>query len=129
MARRRALPRSPGERLRDLLYDARLSQRGASAKLGISSSSMTQYCNDHRPVPRMLWFALRWLEHEEIERRLAQAQADQNAPREAESGRRYPRHRGRARNFHGDPSPAPEPDAVQHGDHSLPSALPSDASD
>jgi DNA transposition AAA+ family ATPase len=45
-------------KLRKLLDDAGLSQRGAARELGIDERTMRRYCAGELPVPRVVWLAL-----------------------------------------------------------------------
>lgn len=49
---------SDAQRLRQLLSQLSLSQRGAAAELGANPRDMRYWCSGERPVPRMVVLAL-----------------------------------------------------------------------
>lgn len=49
---------SDADRLRKLLSDAGLSQRGAARQLDIDERTMRRYCSGELDVPRVVWLAI-----------------------------------------------------------------------
>lgn len=49
---------SDADRLRELLADAAISQRGAARELDIDERTMRRYCAGELPVPKVVWLAL-----------------------------------------------------------------------
>lgn len=50
------------DRLRDMLRELHLSQRGAARMLGVNERTMRYWCAGDGPIPPMLWLALRAIE-------------------------------------------------------------------
>lgn len=55
-------PKSPPANIRELLERLGLSQRAAATELDIDERTMRRYCAGDTPVPRVVMFALRWLQ-------------------------------------------------------------------
>lgn len=49
------------DRIRKLLAQGGLSQRGAARQLGIDERTMRRYCAGELPVPQLVWLALEHL--------------------------------------------------------------------